>query len=161
MINEEIVLNYENFIHIICRRLDSLLFPENTMKNEDENSENIRKINDERKSNVEFVKVNDNKEILQFNMKNSHVIHVIFKHKVIDILIFLVLRHFNLLIKEYDFTRKEDKKVSEKKNKKEDEKKNKFNFQFNEVETKCGKLLKPLIDFLYKCVYSMTTQDNV
>ena len=70
------------------------------------------------------------------------------------------MRHFNTLL-EQNKVNIEDENNREYEEKKKENKNNKFNFKKKDIEVKCGKLLRFLVDFLYKCVYSMTSKENV
>ena len=158
--NEESVLQYENFIYFVIKKLHTFFFIEKSVKKEEDDTEEVRKVTEDNIKNIEFVKVNENEEILDFNKKNYHIIETIFTHKIIDILIFLILRHFNTLL-EQNKVNIEDENNREYEEKKKENKNNKFNFKKKDIEVKCGKLLRFLVDFLYKCVYSMTSKENV
>ena len=163
MHNEEIVNNYENFLFFVINKLDSFFFGKEYASVEEVNNKVncTTEINNNKTENNKKIL---NQDVIKLNKNNSQIIQSIIENKVIDIVIFLILRHFNSNL--YSF-KIEFEKESLEKFKSNDKtlilelKRQKFMYMKGEMEKKCGKLLKLLVDFLQKCVLNLSTYDHV
>ncbi len=162
MNNPEEINKFENFLYFTIKKLDSFVFGKEYNTGEEE-SQKINTTTD--------ININDNinkkvfnQDIVKFNKNNRQMVQAIIENKVFDIVIFLVLRHFNSNLQSF---KEEFEKESYENFKSTDKKlilelkKQKFMYMKGEMEKKCGKLLKQFIDFLQKCVSHMTSYDRV
>jgi len=162
--------NYENY--------NSLKNKENDKKNKQLNEKYsyIKKCDKNiigNKKNKDCKKIKfDEKESLKndfnTNKKNSFIIKTIIDHKIIDILIFLALRHFSFNLqdtkinikKNFEIFKTEYLDILENITDKE-LKIIQLNFYKEELEKSCGKILKALTDFLFNCVMSLANYEMV
>ena len=100
-------------------------------------------------------------ERLNLNKKNSEIVRTVFLHKIIDILIFLALRNYNYLKKQYEENKQdampkfEDKKTQAKLQRKHISEKKKKKDEY------CNRVLSRLIQFFYECLKCFSNYENV
>ena len=149
--------NYQNFIFNVIRELNIYLFSRTFSSKASHSGFNI----DDTNQDDIYIKTP------QCYFKNSIIVKYIIEMKIVDILIFLVLRHFdsNLAIFKKQFNKELKKEMSENVNNLgkiktgnlTTEKKSNYN---NEMKHYCGRLISALIDFLYNCIQTMTSYDH-
>ena len=161
MINPEEINKFENFLYFTIKKLDSFIFGKEYNSGEDEST----KINTTSENiNENAPKKTLNNDIVKFNKNNRQMVQAIIENKVFDIVIFLILRHFNCNLQNF---KEEFEKESYENFKSTDKKmilelkKQKFMYMKGEMEKKCGKILKQFIDLLQKCVSYMNSYDHV
>ena len=162
MQNIEVVLDYENFLLDILSKVNVYFFGEDYES--DESDINNNSMNDNKKNKIDFVASGKNKDIVQFNKKNSQIVKIIVEEKIIDILIFLVLRHFKhklSVFKKNYFERPWEANKTNDEKKESELKKQRFAFMKSEMDKNCAFILKKLIGFLQNCVQSMNSYNNV
>jgi hypothetical protein len=145
-------------------------------------SEKYSKIQNSDKNFIEFTKNKNNKKIkfencekkenlknnFNTNKKNSFVVKTIIDHKIIDILIFLAIRHFSFNLqntksnikKKFEVFQKDNISKSDKITDK-DLKMMQINFFKEELEKSCATILRAITDFLYNCVLSLANYELV
>ena len=157
--NPNEINNYQNFIFNVIRELNIYLFSKTfsaKARHAGFNSENENNLKDDI-----YIKTP------QCFYKNSIIVKYIVELKIVDILIFLVLRHFdaNLTVFKKKFNKELRKEMMENMNNLGKiktgnlitEKKSNYN---NEMRHYCGRLISALIDFLYNCIQAMTSYDH-
>jgi hypothetical protein len=157
MQNREIINEFENFVFDIICKIDYYFFPWKETKIESDFN-----VNEEDK--IEYVNSAKNTGLKDMNKKNSQVIKAIIDNKVIDIIIFLTLRHFTQNLKIFKKTIEKQLKDIYKVNDKKTEvdlKVQRSMYAKNEMHRYCGKLLSPLIAFLSNCVHAMKNYDHM
>ena len=152
--------NYENFIFNVIRELNIYLFSNTFSKNVSNNNNN--KVEESKNSNDDYFMKNT-----EYYFKNSMIVKTIIDNKIIDLLIFLILRHFNINLKIFKKKFNKFLKDEYKANinnldgnqfgKLMAQKKSNYN---QEMKQYCGRLLSALIDLLYNCVQAMNTYDH-
>jgi hypothetical protein len=159
MQNYETINQFENFIFDVLIKIDYYFFPRKE-STKIESDFNAREYDD----GIEYVNNSRNMGLKDLNKKNSQVIKAIIDNKVIDIIIFLTLRHYSYNLKQYkktiDKQLKEIYKVNDKKTE-VDLKVQRSIYAKNEMQRYCGKLLGPLITVLFNCVYAMKNYDHM
>jgi len=162
MQNIETILEYENFLLDIVTKINIYFFGDDYIG--DESDVNNNSIDDYKKNKIDFVASGKNKDVVQFNKKNSQIVKTIVEQKIIDILIFLVLRHFshklkifkkNYFDRPWESTKQNDEK------REAEIKKQRFANMKTEMDRVCGSLMKKLVFFLQNCVQSMSSYNNV
>ena len=89
--------NYQNFIFNIINELKTYIFQtDNTLIDNFDDKESVSSTNNSLQINDEFM--SDNEE---YKYRHSVLIKYVVENKVIDLLIFLILRHFNTNLKLY------------------------------------------------------------
>lgn len=166
--------NYENYNNLTNRESEKkskqLTEKYSSLKISDKNF--IGSTKNKNSQKIKFKSANDEKEILKNNFnankKNSFIVKTIIDHKIIDILIFLALRHFSFNLqntksnikKKFEVFQKDNiskaDKISEK-----DLKIMQMNFYREELEKSCATILRALTDFLYNCVLSLANYEMV
>ena len=157
--NPNEINNYQNFIFNVIRELNIYLFSKTfsaKARHTGFNSDNENNIKDDI-----YIKTP------QCFYKNSIIVKYIIEMKIVDLLIFLVLRHFdaNLAVFKKKFNKELRKEMMENMNNLGKiktgnlitEKKSNYN---NEMRHFCGRLISALIDFLYNCIQTMTSYDH-
>ena len=157
--NPSEINNYQNFIFNVIRELNIYLFSKTfsaKAKHSEYNLDTDNNINDDI-----YIKTP------QCYYKNSIIVKYIIEMKIVDILIFLVLRHFdaNLTVFKKKFNKELRKEMMENVNNLGKiktgnlitEKKSNYN---NEMKHYCGRLISALIDFLYNCIQAMTSYEH-
>ena len=157
--NPNEINNYQNFIFNVIRELNIYLFSK-TFSSKARNFGNNSNNNSNIKDDI-YVKTP------QCYYKNSIIVKYIVEMKIVDLLIFLVLRHFdtNLITFKKKFKKELNKEMMDNMNNLGKiktgnlitEKKSNYN---NEMKHYCGRLISALIDFLYNCIQSMTSYDH-
>lgn len=164
--------NYENYNSLTNRESDKkhrkLNEKYSSIKNKDKNILFESKNKNKQIANLEYEKIENPKNNFNATKKNSFIVKTIIDHKIIDILIFLSLRHFSCnlqstkanLLKKFEMFKKENSikldKISDK-----ELKKLKLDFYRQELEKSCATLLTALTDFLYNCVLSLANYELV
>ncbi len=158
----DLIVEYESFLLDIIGKVNIYFFGDDYTG--DESDVPNHQIDENKKYKVEFVSSGKNKDIVQFNKKNSQIVKTIVEEKIIDILIFLVLRHFsyklNIFKKNYFDKLMDTGKANDEKREME-LKKQKFAYMKSEMDRQCGLLLKKLVSFLLNCVKNMNSYNNV
>ena len=162
--NPNEINDYQNFIFNVIRELNTYLFSR-TFSAKARHSESNSNDNDTKSS--EKVKDDIYIKTPQSYYKNSIIAKYIVETKVVDILIFLVLRHFdiNLLNFKKKFKKELKQEMDENLNNLgkirtgnlTTEKRSNY---YNEMKHYCGRLISALIDFLYNCLQAMTSYDH-
>jgi hypothetical protein len=157
MQNYEIINEFENFIFDVISKIDYYFFPRKDTKIESD-------YNTGYEDNIEYVSNSRNSTLKDLNKKNSQVIKAIIDNKVIDIIIFLTLRHYShnlkLFKKSIDKKMKDIYKVNDKKTE-IDLKVQRTIYAKNEMQRYCGKIIVPLINVLFNCIYAMKNYDHM
>lgn len=190
--DESTIFDYENFLQHILHRLDYFFFDDdfnssskktnsenkstynNKLNNDYNNTDytetssvNTNKINqkiNQNKFNSNNNKPNENL-IDDLNRKNSQIVKCVIDSKIIDILIFLSLRHFNLKLESFKkyWHSKLNKELLHIKDKKTELelKRQQAEGVRTEMEVNCGQLISLLIKFIEKCVWSLTGNQHM
>ena len=165
--NPKDINNYQNFIFNVIRELNTYLFSrtfsakaKRSDSNESTNADNEDNSFYQRKDDI-YVKTP------QCYFKNSIIVKYIVETKIIDLIIFLVLRHFDINL--INFKIKFNKELKQEMNTNinnlgkirasslTSEKKSNY---YNEMKHSCGRLISALIDFLYNCLQAMSSYDH-
>lgn len=163
MQNLDVINEYENFIFKVICNLNEYFFSKKYINNKYSTSTSMSLDHDqENKQQNNFVINSEN-----YSKPNSQIIKTIFDNKVIDVLNFLIIRHFNFNLK--IFKKNSEKRFSEifKVNPNIDKKtevelkRQRYFYMKEEMERECGRLLKAYVDFLYNCVVSMSNYDHI
>ena len=177
--------NYQNYILNVIKELNKYLFNKSFTKIDEISKEN-ESISSTNESYEDYQDQFMNKSS-EYKYKNTVLVKYVIEYKVVDILIFLVLRHFNINLKLYK------QKIKNERNNNEEEKNSNIssyrntninanskifksinlntNESFTERNTKknyyselnnhCGKLISALVKFLYNCVQSLNSYDHI
>ncbi len=166
--------NYENYNSLSNRETEKknkqLNEKYSSIKKTDKNyigyNKNKNSLNQRNKLDLEEKETLKNE--FNTNKKNYFIVKTIIEYKIIDILIFLALRHFsfnlqntksNIKMKFEKFKKENITKIDKITDK---ELKNiQMNFFKEELEKSCATILKPLIDFIYNCVLSLANYELV
>ena len=178
--------NYQNYIFNVIRELNIYMFSKSFTKIESNASSSGESVGKDSVSstNESFENFQDQfmNSTSEYKYKNSVIAKYMVEYKVVDLLIFLVLRHFNTNLKV--FKQKFKKEINnmnineEEKNSNNNSNMNstmyrniKTNSSFNpgdtnkdyyiELNNYCGKLLKALVDFLYNCVQCLNSDEHI
>ena len=157
--------NYQNFIYNIIQELNTYLFS-NIFKSKKNDICDIS--NEDEDSTFEEQKQNTfQKNKNEYKYKNGVLVKYMIEHKIVDLLIFLVLRHFNLNLKMF-------KKIYKKEINKNEEEKNQNEHivntmttnisnidYYNEMTNNCGILMKALVDFLFNCLQALCSYEHI
>jgi Ca2+-binding EF-hand superfamily protein len=163
MQNLEVINEYENFIFkVICNLNEYLFAKKYTNKKYSSSTSMSLNHDEENKRENNFVINSEN-----YSKPNSQIIKTIFDNKIIDIVNFLIIRHFYFNLK--IFKKNSEKRFSEifKVNNNMDKKtevelrRQKYFYMKEEMERECGRLLKAYVDFLHNCVISMSNYDHI
>ena len=163
--NPNDINNYENFIFNVIRELNTYLFSR-TFSAKAKHSDT--KVNDDNEEDS-FYQQKDDIYIKtpQCYFKNSIIVKNIIETKIVDLLIFLVLRHFDINL--INFKKKFKKELKNEMNYNINnlgkirtsnlttEKKSNY---YNEMKHNCGRLISALIDFLYNCIQAMSSYEH-
>ena len=150
--------SYENFIFNTIMELNKFLFNNQYSKNV---SQPNNKNKEEEKNNNNFVK---NPE---YYFNNSMLVKCVIENKIIELLIFLVLKHFNANLevfkKQFKHQLNRITELSFSKDKaifvrEITSKKSNYN---NEMKHYCGRLISGICDLLYNCIQAMTSYDHM
>ena len=164
--NPNEINNYQNFIFNVIRELNTYLFSK-TFCEKAKHSEPNSYINFGTESNIE--EYNDDDFLTkapQNYYKNSIIVKYVIDTKIVDLIIFLVLRHFhrNLQIFKNKFKKELNNEINTNINNLGNkttslisQKKSNYN---NEMKHFCGRLITALVDFLYNCVQAMSSYDH-
>jgi hypothetical protein len=156
--NPSDINNYQNFIFNVIRELNIYLFSKTFSAKARRTENNLDK--DNTQDDI-YIKTP------QCYFKNSIIVKYIIEMKIVDLLIFLVLRHFDTNLA--TFKRKFNKELKKemmanvnnlgkiKTGNLTTEKKSNYN---NEMKHFCGRLISALIDFLYNCIQAMTSYEH-
>ena len=156
--NPSDINNYQNFIFNVIRELNIYLFSKTFSAKARRTENNLD--NDNTQDDI-YIKTP------QCYFKNSIIVKYIIEMKIVDLLIFLVLRHFDTNLA--TFKRKFNKELKKemmanvnnlgkiKTGNLTTEKKSNYN---NEMKHFCGRLISALIDFLYNCIQAMTSYEH-
>lgn len=174
--------NYQNYIFNVIRELNIYMFSKSFTKIESNASSSGESIGKDSVSSTNESYENFQDQFMnntsEYKYKNSVIAKYMVEYKVVDLLIFLVLRHFNTNLKVF---KQKFKKESNNMNTDEEEKNSNMNStmyrniktssSFNpgdinkdyyiELNNYCGKLLKALVDFLYNCVQCLNSDEHV
>ena len=158
--NPNEINNYQNFIFNVIRELNIYLFSKTFSAKARHSDIKIDKDNNDIEDDI-YIKTP------QCYFKNSIIVKYVIEMKIIDILIFLVLRHFdtNLTYFKKKFNKELKKEMMDNVNNLgkaktinlTTEKKSNYN---NEMRHYCGRLISALIDFLYNCIQAMASYDH-
>ena len=173
---------YQNYLFNVIKQLDTYLFTKAFANKHDEKDESVSSTN-ESFDNYQDTFMNDNSE---YQYKNTVLVKYVIEYKIVDLLIFLVLRHFNTNLKLFKKKIKEAKNNEEEKNSELNTYRNNTNnfnsnmfrnmnlntnSSFTERNTNknyytdlnnyCGKLISALVDFLNNCVQSLNSYEHV
>jgi len=187
--NEEtkpyVINNYQNYILNVIKELNTYLFS-GAFTSIDNNSKEKESKSSTNESYEDFQDIFMN-NTSEYKYKNSVLVKYVVEYKVIDILIFLVLRQFNTNLKSFK------QKIKNEQNNIEEEKNsniktfrnntNNINMYINkninlntnstfterntvknyytELNKSCGKLISGLVDFLYNCIQSLNSYEHV
>ena len=163
--NPKDINNYQNFIFNVIRELNTYLFSR-TFSAKAKRSESKTNLETEEDS---FYEQKDDIYVKtpQCYFKNSIIVKYIIETKIVDLLIFLVLRHFDINL--INFKKQFNKEVKLETNSNINnlgkirtsslvtEKKSNY---YNEMKHNCGRLISALIDFLYNCIQAMSSYDH-
>ena len=180
-----VINNYQNFILNVIKQLNMYMFKigEPQIENLDD-KQSVSSTNNSCENNDNDIYMDDNPE---YKMKNSVLVKYVVEYKVVDLLIFLVLRHFNTNLK---FFKKKIKYGTDEEEKNSSSITNPYptftdfetllattnpvlntNATFNDRNTNkkyyeelneyCGKLISALVEFLYQCVQALNAYDNI
>ena len=150
--------NYQNFIFNVIRELNTYLFSRifSAKARHTESSTN----NDNNEEDI-YIKTP------QCYYKNSIIVKYIIETKIVDLLIFLVLRHFEINLIHFKKKFKKELKLERDSNINNlgkirtsnltTEKKSNY---YNEMKHNCGRLISALVDFLYNCIQAMSSYDH-
>ena len=163
--NPNEINNYENFIFNVIRELNTYLFSKTfSAKARHSDSNSSYDIEDE-----SFYQQKDDIYVKtpQYYFKNSIIVKYIIETKIVDLIIFLVLRHFeiNLINFKKQFKRELKKEMISNINNLgkirtsslTTEKKSNY---YNEMKHNCGRLISALIDFLFNCIQAMHSYEH-
>ena len=162
--NPNDINNYQNFIFNVIRELNTYLFSRTfSAKAKHSDSDINLETEDDLFSKKEDIYI----KTPQYYFKNSIIVKYIVETKIVDLLIFLVLRHFDINL--INFKRKFNKELKQEMNSNINnlgkirtsslatEKKSNY---YNEMKHNCGRLISALIDFLYNCIQAMSSYDH-
>ena len=184
--NQEIkpyeINNYQNYIFNVIYELNSYLFNKALfIKEENEKDKSSYSSTNEEYEDFQDIFMHNTSE---YKYKNSVLVKYVVEYKVVDLLIFLVLRHFNNNLKLFK------QKIKNEHNTNEEEKNSNLNtYRSNnnntmfrnmnlntnasfterntnknyyiELNNYCGKLISALIKFLFNCVESLNSYEHV
>ena len=172
---------YQNYILNVIKQLDSYLFSKAfTNKNDSKENESVSSTNESYDDYQDTFMNNSS----QYQYKNAVLVKYVVEYKIVDLLIFLVLRHFNANLKLFKQKIKESKNKEEEKNSELNTYRNNItnsnlfknmnlntNASFTERNTNknyyielnkyCGKLISALVEFLFNCVESLNSYEHV
>ena len=163
--NPNDINNYQNFIFNVIRELNTYLFSRTFSAKAKHSDSNIKLDNED--DSFSHQKDDIYVKTPQCYFKNSIIVKYIIETKIVDLLIFLVLRHFDINL--INFKKKFNKELKQEMNSNINnlgkirtsslttEKKSNY---YNEMKHYCGRLISALIDFLYNCIQSMITYDH-
>ena len=183
-----VINNYQNYILSVIQELDMYMFKkENELLENFNDKESVSSTNNSYEYNTDEFMV-DNPD---YKFKNTILIKYVVEYNVIDLLIFLVLRHFNYNVKSFKqklkFQSNEEQKNSiytyssnvnaYPTNTNFDtmlattnpvlntnaslNERDTIKTYYQELDKHCGKLISPLINFLYQCVQALNAYDNI
>ena len=179
--------NYQNFIFNIINELKIYMFQsDNTLTDSFDDKESVSSTNNSLQVNDEYM--TDNEE---YKFRHSVLVKYVVENKVIDLLIFLILRHFNTNLKLY-------KKKIKAENPEDTQntpntystnlytvssnvkfetlidntnavlntngsltERNTDKKYYNELNKFCGKLISSLVDFLLQCVQALDNYEHI
>ena len=176
--------NYQNYILSVINDLNIYMFQkDNSLKDNKSEQESVSSTNNSFDKNDEYM--DDNPE---YQFKNTVLIKYVVKYKVVDLLIFLVLRHFNTnlklfkkkikseLLEEEQYTTNTNNLTYSTNMKFETlidtsnpvlntnsslTERNSNKKYYSELNSFCGNLMSSLIDFLYQCVQALNNYDHI
>ncbi len=153
--------NYENFIFTTICELNKFLFNNRYSKNVSKPNNNNKKISEEEKKDNNFVK---NPE---YYFNNSMLVKCVIENKILEILIYLVLKHFYANLQVFKKKFKEELKIITEQSfnlekvifvRQITNKKSNYN---NEMKHFCGRLISGIVDLLYNCIQAMVSYDHM
>ena len=176
--------NYQNYIYNVIQELNKYLFNKTFDNSMDDNSRENDSISSTNESYEDFKdQFMDNTS--EYSYKKTVLVKYVIENKVVDILIFLVLRHFNNNLKVFkQKMQNESNNIEEEKNSninvsqstfvnskmlqkmKKDangshSERNKIKKYYSELNDQCGKLITALVKFLYQCVEALNTYEHI
>ena len=179
--------NYQNFIFNIINELKIYMFQsDNTLTDSFDDKESVSSTNNSLQINDEYMTENE-----EYKFRHSVLVKYVVENKVIDLLIFLILRHFNTNLKLY-------KKKIKAENPEDTQntpntystnlytvssnvkfetlidntnavlntngsltERNTDKKYYNELNKFCGKLISSLVDFLLQCVQALDNYEHI
>ena len=150
--------NYENYILNIIKEINTYMFKKDIFSEKEyQDNETVTSTdNSYEKKSDEYMDENP-----EYKYKNSVLIKYVVEYKVIDLLIFFVLRHFNTNIKLF-------KQKIKSLNNDEDKNENMNSTElitdknyYKELNKYCGKLITSLVDLLFNCVEALNSYDHI
>ena len=176
--------NYQNYILSVINDLNIYMFQkDNSLKDNKSEQESVSSTNNSFDKNDEYM--DDNPE---YQFKNTVLIKYVVEYKVVDLLIFLVLRHFNTnlklfkkkikseLLEEEQYTTNTNNLTYSTNMKFETlidtsnpvlntnsslTERNSNKKYYSKLNSFCGNLMSSLIDFLYQCVQALNNYDHI
>ena len=157
--------NYQNFIFNVIRELNTYLFSKTFSAKAKHSSPNPSYDTED----DSFYQQKDDIYIKtpQCYFKNSIIVKYIIETKIVDLIIFLVLRHFEINL--INFKKQFNKELKQemmsninnlgkiRTSSLTTEKKSNY---YNEMKHNCGRLISALIDFLYNCIQAMSSYEH-
>ena len=175
--------NYQNYILNVINELNIYMFQKENNLVDINDKESVSSTNNSYDNNDEYMI--DNPE---YKFKNTVLIKYVVEYKVVDLLIFLVLRHFNTNLKLFKKKIKSEtsgelsstfstNNITYTSNIKFETlidstnpvlntngsltERNTNKKYYLELNKSCGKLISSLVDFLYQCIQALNSYDHI
>ena len=159
--------HYQNFIFNVIRDLNIYLFSRTFNSKAKHSESNPKNDGDDEDESLRQIKDDLYVKTPQCYFKNSIIVKNIIETKIVDLLIFLVLRHFDINLMNFKKQFKKELKAEMKANMNNlgkirtasltTEKQSNY---YNEMKHNCGRLILALVDFLYNCIQAMSSYDH-